>query len=80
MGVRLPLKPKPNSCTEPCIVDGAEIRVEDCALTRGDLTSKDSVEHERYDGALNLRDGYLKTTPSTQWQKGEWNAEANSRQ
>jgi len=29
------------------------------------LRQKDSAEHERYDGALNLRKGYLKTTPST---------------
>jgi len=38
MGVRLLLKPKPDSCTEPCAVNGAEIRAEDCVLTRGGLT------------------------------------------
>ena len=37
MGVRLPLKPKPDNCTEPCNADMAEIRGEDYVLTRGGL-------------------------------------------
>lgn len=39
-GIGLLKKPKPNSRTEPCTATGAEIRVEDCVLTRGDLTDE----------------------------------------
>ncbi len=44
MWARLQLKSKPDSCTETCNVNMAEIRGEDSVLTRGGLTDVSGSE------------------------------------
>ena len=51
--VRLPMKPKPNNCTESTVVNMAGIRGKECVSTRGDLTGGKQVDTFERDRSNN---------------------------